>query len=44
MSEKGLYSELEYLKKRVEYLDEVNRFAGMPWKWLHPWGFSAKHQ
>ncbi|MFZ0943726.1 MAG: response regulator [Syntrophobacteraceae bacterium] len=27
MSEKGLYSELEYLKKRVEYLDEVNRFA-----------------
>ncbi len=27
MSEQGLYSELEYLKKRVEYLDEVNRFA-----------------
>lgn len=27
MSEQGLYSELEYLRKRVEYLDEVSRFA-----------------
>ena len=27
MSEQGLYSELEYLRKRVKYLDEANRFA-----------------
>jgi PAS domain S-box-containing protein len=27
MVEQGLYAELEYLRKRVEFLDEVNRFA-----------------
>jgi len=27
MSDQELYSELEYLRKRVECLDEVNRFA-----------------